>query len=193
VNAVVGSRIVRASFIVRVLLHGDLRGVLKARRIVSAGGMVKGHIAPGFAGSAGAALDNSTVGDGWEGMNTTEVTREQHRLQSEGRLEAHALALQAAGIIIPLAGKVPGPLKSVADQLIRASSSIALNLAEGNGRIGRDRVHHWRIAYGSALETSTALQILVSAGCIPVKRSVEAEALLDRVRAMTWRLIHPVR
>jgi len=118
---------------------------------------------------------------------------EQHRRSSNGRLEAHVLALQAAGIIIPLAGKIPGPLKSVADQLIRASSSVALNLAEGNGRFGRDRMHHWRIAYGSALETSTALQLLVVSGCMSCDRAAEAEALLDRVRAMTWRLIHPVR
>ena len=155
--------------------------------------MVKGHIALGFAGSAGAALDNSTVGDGREGMNTTEVTMEQHRLQSKGRLEAHALALEAVGIILPLSVKIPAPMKSVADQLIRAASSVALNLAEGNGRFGRDRIHHWRIAYGSALETSTALQILVAAGFIREQKAAEAEALLDRIRAMTWRLVHPAR
>ena len=126
-------------------------------------------------------------------MNTTEVTMEQHRHPSKGRLEAHALALQATGIILQLAGKIPAPMKSVADQLIRASSSVALNLAEGNGRFGRDRVHHWRIAYGSALETSTALQILVAAEYIRAEKAAEAEALLDRVRAMTWRLIHPAR
>ena len=126
-------------------------------------------------------------------MNTTEITMEQHRQPSKRRLEAHALALQAAGIILPVAGKIPAPMKSVADQLIRAASSVALNLAEGNGRTGRDRLHHWRIAYGSALETSTALQILVATGCIRAEQAARAEALLDRVRAMTWRLIHPVR
>ena len=126
-------------------------------------------------------------------MNTTEVTMEQHRFQSKGRLEAHALALQAVGIILPLSVKIPAPMKSVADQLIRAASSVALNLAEGNGRHGRDRTHHWRIAYGSALETSTALQILVAAGCIRTEQAAEAEAMLDRVRAMTWRLMHPIR
>ena len=81
-------------------------------------------------------------------------------------------------------------MKSIADQLIRAASSVALNLAEGNGRTGRDRIHHWRIAYGSALQTSSALQLLAAAGCIRIERASEAEALLDRVRAMTWRLIH---
>ena len=140
-----------------------------------------------------ASLDNSTARDGWEGMNTTEVTMKQHRQPSKRRLEAHALALQAVGIIVPLAGKTPTPMKSVADQLIRASSSVALNLAEGNGRVGRDRIHHWRIAYGSALETSTALQILVAASYFPAETAAKAEALLDRVRAMTWRLIHRVR
>jgi len=140
-----------------------------------------------------ASLDNPTGGDGEEGMNTTEVTMEQHRQLSKRRLEAHALALQAAGILIPMAREIPAPLKTIADQLIRASSSVALNLAEGNGRTGRDRIHYWRIAYGSALESSSALQLLVAAGCIPAARATEAEVLLDRVRAMTWRLVHPVR
>ena len=126
-------------------------------------------------------------------MNTTEVTMEQRRQPSKVRLEAHALALQAAATILPLAGKIPGPMKSVGDQLIRAASSVALNLAEGNGRVDRDRFHHWRIAYASALETSTALQLLLAAGCIDCRKAREAEVLLDRVRAMTWRLIHPVR
>ena len=92
-----------------VLLHGDLRGVRNAKRIVSAGAMVKGHIATGFAGSAGAVLNNFTVGDGVKGMNTTEVTMEQHRRQSNGRLEAHTIALQAASIILPLARTIPAP------------------------------------------------------------------------------------
>jgi four helix bundle protein len=73
--------------------------------------------------------------------------------------------------------------------LIRAASSVALNLAEGSGHVGASRKHHWRIAYGSALESSSALGILQAAGKIDQERASEAEALLDRTRAMTWRLI----
>jgi four helix bundle protein len=42
--------------------------------------------------------------------------------------------------------KVPAPLKSIADQVIRSASSVAANLAEGCGRTGRDRLQFWRIA-----------------------------------------------
>ena len=84
-------------------------------------------------------------------------------------------------------------MKPIADQLIRSVSSVPLNLAEGNGRSGRDRFYHWRIAYGSALEASSALQLLVAAGAMTCGKAAEAEALLDRVRAMTWRLMHPAR
>jgi four helix bundle protein len=123
------------------------------------------------------------------GMNTTEVTME-HIITSSPKLAAHVIAQRAAEVAIELATTVGGPLKPVADQLIRAASSVALNLAEGSGHIGGNRKHHWRIAYGSALESSSALGLLQAAGKIDPNRASEAEELLDRCRAMTWRLIH---
>jgi len=70
-------------------------------------------------------------------------------------------------------------------------TSVPLNLAEGAGRRGRDRIHHWRIAYGSALEARTALELLVATGCVNAEAAAAAAGLLDRVAAMTWRLVHP--
>ena len=70
---------------------------------------------------------------------------------------------------------------------------MALNLAEGAGRRGRDRLHHWRIAYGSALEARTALELLVTAGNLDATAAAAADALLDRVAAMAWRLVHSRR
>jgi len=122
------------------------------------------------------------------GMNTTEVTME-HITTPSPKLAAHAIAQRAAEGAIELATTVRGPLKPVADQFIRAASSAALNLAEGSGHVGASRKHHWRIAYGSALESSSALGLLHAAGKVDPKRASEVEALLDRCRAMTWRLI----
>jgi len=59
------------------------------------------------------------------------------------------VALEAAGMALSLVGRVPPPFKSLADQVVRSASSVPANIAEGNGRSGRDRMHHWRIAYGS--------------------------------------------
>ncbi len=37
------------------------------------------------------------------------------------------------------------------------------------------------------------MRLLVATGAVPKTRGDEALALLDRVQAMTWRLIHPKR
>ncbi|MEO6872577.1 MAG: four helix bundle protein [Chthoniobacterales bacterium] len=49
------------------------------------------------------------------------------------------------------------------DQLDRASTSIPLNIAEGNGKFsGRDRARFLEIARGSALECAACLDVLVA-------------------------------
>ena len=86
---------------------------------------------------------------------------------------------------------MPAPLKSIADQVIRAANSVAANLAEGQGRIGRDRMHFWRIAYASAREVDSHLQLLTRAGVVDARRAARALEAFDEVRAMTWRLLNP--
>ena len=103
---------------------------------------------------------------------------------------AHSRAVEATGIAISLVLTVPAPLKSIADQVIRSASSVAANLSEGAGRSGRDRNHHWRIAYASAKEVDTHLQILLGAGAIDPERTHTALQLFDDVRVLTWRLLH---
>ena len=77
---------------------------------------------------------------GWgKGMNNPEVT--MHCPLDQPGLIAHRKALEAAGIAISLVLRVPAPLKSIADQVIRSASSVPANLAEGHGRSGRDRLH----------------------------------------------------
>jgi len=87
--------------------------------------------------------------------------------------------------------RVPAPLKSIADQAIRSASSVPANIAEGHGRFGRDRSNHWRIAYASAKEVESHLELLAHAGAISQIRACEAMDAFDQVRAMTWRLLNP--
>jgi len=122
-------------------------------------------------------------------MNNQEVIM-RNALPSTG-LIAHRKALEGAGIAISLVMRVPAPLKSLADQVIRSASSVPANLSEGHGRSGRDRNHHWRIAYGSAKEVDTHLRLLSGAGAIDATQATIAIQLFDEVRALTWRLLHP--
>ena len=122
-------------------------------------------------------------------MNNTEVT--MSNLLPRNTLIAHSKALEAAGMSIALVTRVSAPLKSIADQVIRSASSVPANLTEGHGRFGRDRMHHWRIAYGSAKEVDTHLRLLAQAGAIDKNQTTAALELFDEVRAMTWRLLHP--
>ncbi len=122
-------------------------------------------------------------------MNNPEVT--MHERQNRNGFDALDKATTAAGIAISLVMRVPAPLKPIADQVIRSSSSVPANLAEGAGRTGRDRIHHWRIAYGSAKEVDVHLRLLIGAGAIDSKRAESSLELFDDVRAMTWRLLHP--
>ncbi|MCP4901202.1 MAG: four helix bundle protein [bacterium] len=114
-----------------------------------------------------------------------------HQTLPNNHLIVTSKALEAAGITISLVKKVPAPLKSLADQALRAAASVPANLAEGHGRSGRDRLYHWRIAYGSANEADVFLRLLVTAGAIERKPAETALDLFDQVRAMTWCLLHP--
>ncbi len=122
-------------------------------------------------------------------MNNTKKTM-SHALP-ETPLIAHSKALEAAGLAIALVTRVPAPLKSIADQVIRSASSVPANLSEGHGRAGRDRIHHYRIAYASAKEVDTHLRLLAQADAIDKSRTNTALDLFDQVRAMTWRLLNP--
>ena len=65
-------------------------------------------------------------------------------------------------------------LGDVKDQLDRASTSIPLNIAEGNGKYTpKDRCRYFDTAHGSALECAAGLDILV----------VKKKATLEQVRA----------
>ena len=124
-----------------------------------------------------------------EYMNNPEVT--MNNALPKSNLIATEKAIEAAAEAIKLVKAVPAPLKSIADQVIRSASSVPANLAEGHGRSGRDRMHHWRIAYASAKEVDCHIRLLIGADAIDRCRAESSLHLFDEVRATTWRLIHP--
>ena len=71
------------------------------------------------------------------------------------------------------------------DQLDRASTSLPLNIAEGNGKFsGADRSRFLEIARCSALECAACLDVLVARRLIAAERIVPAKEQLVRIVKM---------
>ena len=67
---------------------------------------------------------------------------------------------------------------------------MPLNLGEGRRRTGKDRLHLWRVAGGSADEARQCLLVAEAWGYLTPDEIAEPLALLDRLCAATWRLTH---
>jgi len=93
--------------------------------------------------------------------------------------------------IAPLLRGVSRHDRSLADQLRRAAQSVTLNLAEATGHCGGNRRLRYESALGSAYETRACLRIARSWGYVPLDGTRDALALVDRVAAMTYRLLRP--
>ena len=92
--------------------------------------------------------------------------------------------------LAPLETKLRQRRKSLADEVGRAAESIALNISEARARAGLDRADLFRRAAGSASELTTALRIARARGYITPADFANVDAVLDRVRAMLYRLTH---
>jgi four helix bundle protein len=78
--------------------------------------------------------------------------------------------------------------RDLENQVSRAAKSIALNVAEGNRRVGKDRPHLFRIAAGSTDEVRAGLRVGHALGYFTPAQIAEAMDLLDREAAMLYRL-----
>jgi len=81
--------------------------------------------------------------------------------------------------------------REIADQLHRASRSVALNVAEALGLLpGKRQRNHFQIALGSARETMACIELAVATGLLD-EREANARLVADRVDhvcAMLWKL-----
>jgi len=102
------------------------------------------------------------------------------------------VGLQCAAEACRLVGSLPKHLRSQRDQAVRASARIPLAIAEGAGREGDDRKHLWRVAYGTARETTAVIELLVALDVVDVDAGRSLLGRLDRVQAMLWRAIDSV-
>ena len=75
-------------------------------------------------------------------------------------------------------------------QLDRASTSIPLNIAEGNGKRSRvDRCRYLDISRGSALESAACLDVLVARRALPSSRIDPGKEFLLRIVSMLSKMV----
>jgi four helix bundle protein len=80
--------------------------------------------------------------------------------------------------------------RRLGEQIVSAASSVAANLAEGNRRTGKDRVHFFHVAAGSADETRTHLRVALAWGWVRDEDIEASLSLLDRQLRLIWGLTH---
>ena len=79
---------------------------------------------------------------------------------------------------------------NVCDHLDRASTSIPLNIAEGNGKYSsKDRCRYFDTARGSALESSSCLDVLVRRKKVNDKDIIKGKDMLFEIVSMLVGLI----
>ncbi len=100
------------------------------------------------------------------------------------KLTVYQRALEFIEWVSPLLDELPKSL-AAQNQLDRASTSIVLNIAEGNGKFGpADRFKYFDIARGSAVECAACLDVLVKKKKCSVDQTAKGKELLHEVVAM---------
>ena len=104
------------------------------------------------------------------------------------KLDVYHSSIEYVGWAYRLCEALKGQ-RNAKDQLLRASQSIPLNIAEGNGKATEgDRRRYFEIARGSALECAAIQDVLVVCGVLDSVESAKAKKRLDRIVAMLTKL-----
>jgi four helix bundle protein len=105
------------------------------------------------------------------------------------KLEVYQEAIAFVAWLSPLLDG-SGRIGEVKDQLDRASTTIALNIAEGDGKYSlKDRCRFFDIAHGSALECAAGLDVLVAKVKLTPDQIRPGKERLQRIVRMLMGLI----
>jgi four helix bundle protein len=119
-------------------------------------------------------------------MNTTKP------LFDHEKLIAYQRGIQFVAWSSPLLEKLPTKL-AVSDQLDRASTSVPLNIAEGNAKYtAPDRCRYFDTARGSALECAACLDVLVAKGKCTVEEIQSGKELLHETVSLLVGLVRSI-
>ena len=91
---------------------------------------------------------------------------------------------ELGGVIRAIEGKDA----ALANQLRRASASVALNIAEGEHGMGRRKQASFSVALGSARESRACVEVGVALGYLEAGASPELADDLDHVIGMLYKL-----
>ena len=103
-------------------------------------------------------------------------------------LQVAEFSFQVIELLRPLMGRIRQKDRSLADQLVRAASSVALNIAEADHSDPGNQRARFFTAAGSANESLAALRVAVAWGYVPASETEAASELLRRIVAMLWKL-----
>jgi four helix bundle protein len=105
------------------------------------------------------------------------------------KLHVYQSAIDFLAWVNDLLAETPKNL-AVHHQLDRASTSVPLNIAEGNGKhTGADRCKYFDIARGSALEGAACLDVLVAKSMISREQAAAGKEQLSEIVSMLIGLI----
>jgi four helix bundle protein len=108
---------------------------------------------------------------------------------SHEKLDVYRLSIEYGAWIYVLVKDLAGTDRHARDQMLRASQSISLNIAEGNGRgSDADRRRFFEIARGSALECAASQDLLEACGVISHETNQHGKQMLVRIVSMLTKL-----
>ena len=105
------------------------------------------------------------------------------------KLEVYQLSVKYVSSVFEQSDDLCGKHRHARDQWLRASQSIPLNIAEGNGKsTDPDRRRFFEIARGSALECAAIQDVLDAGKAISQECNLNGKKLLNRIVGMLTKL-----
>lgn len=116
-------------------------------------------------------------------MGENEITYFDHE-----KLKVYQLALRFNEFANNVCRRIPK--SNITDQLDRASNSIVLKIAEGNGKYSKkDRCRYFDISFGSSLESASCFDILFTRKLISNEELNTGKKMLKEIVSMLVGLI----
>lgn len=104
------------------------------------------------------------------------------------KLDVWQVMLDAIELAHAVANAVPSRYGDLADQIRRASQSMAANFGEGLGKSGKDRLRYHGYALGSAYETAAHIEVAGRLRLVPAGEYGKLRTLLLRAVSMLTRM-----